>query len=259
MNMTLWTAKSGLEAQQQRLAIISNNISNVNTTGYKRSRGSFEDLLYQNLKQPGAESTDASLHTSGIMIGTGTNLVANPKDFSQGSLMKTDGQLDVAIEGAGFFRVNQPDGTFAYTRDGTFTLDNTGQLVNSYGYQIDSGITIPQNSTDIHISDDGRVVAELAGTQQVVGTITLTSFISPKGLKPIGKNLFIQTPSSGEPNTASPMSAGLGNLKQGFVEGSNVSVVEEMVSMIETQRAYELSSKAVSAADEMMRKLNQAI
>lgn len=259
MNTTLWTAKSGLEAQQQRLSIISNNISNVNTTGYKRSRGTFEDLLYQNLKQPGAESTDSSLHTSGIMIGTGTNLVANPKDFSQGSLMKTDGQLDVAIEGNGFFRVNRPDGTFAYTRDGTFTMDNTGQIVNSYGYQIDSGITIPQNSTDVHISDDGRVVAEVGGAQQVVGNITLTSFISPKGLKPIGKNLFIQTPSSGEPTTSNPMTNGLGNLKQGFVEGSNVSVVEEMVSMIETQRAYELSSKAVSAADEMMRKLNQSI
>ena len=259
MNSTLWTAKSGLEAQQQRLAIISNNISNVNTTGYKRSRGAFETLLYQNLRQPGSESSANAQYTSGIMIGTGTSLVANPKDFSQGSLQKTDGQFDIAIEGAGFYKVNQPDGTEAYTRDGSFTINNQGELVTNYGSTIASGITVPENSTDVHISEDGRVVAEIGGVQQIIGTITLTSFISPKGLKPIGKNLFIQTPSSGEPVEGNPMTAGLGSLKQGFIESSNVSVVEEMVSMIETQRAYELSSKAVAAADEMMRKLNQTV
>jgi len=259
MNPTLWTAKSGLESQQQKLSIIANNISNVNTTGYKRSRGVFEDLLYQNLKQPGGESAEGSQFTSGIMIGTGTTLVANPKEFSQGSLQKTDGQFDIAIEGKGFFGVTKPDGSIAYTRDGSFTVDKDGTLVTNYGYTVDPAITIPAEATDVHVSDDGRVVVELGGVQSVVGTINLTNFISPKGLKPVGHNLFVQTPSSGEPITATPMTSGLGNLRQGFLESSNVSVVEEMVSMIETQRAYELSSKAVSAADEMMRTLNQTI
>ena len=259
MNPTLWTAKSGLESQQQKLAIIANNISNVNTTGYKRSRGVFEDLLYQNLKQPGSQSSEGTQSTSGIMIGTGTTLVANPKDFSQGSLQKTDGQFDVAIEGKGFFLILQPDGTEAYTRDGSFNVNNEGLLVTNYGSTIGGNITIPQNAQDVSISDDGRVVVEVGGAQTVVGTITLTNFVSPKGLKPIGRNLLIQTPSSGEPVTGTPMTNGMGNLRQGFVESSNVSVVEEMVGMIETQRAYELSSKAVSAADDMMRTLNQVI
>lgn len=259
MNPTLWTAKSGLEAQQQKLSIISNNISNVNTTGYKRSRGVFEDLLYQNLKQPGGQSSEGSQFTSGIMIGTGTALIANPKEFSQGSLQKTDGQFDIAIEGNGFFGVDLPDGSTGYTRDGSFTVSSDGTLVTNYGYQVQPAITIPENTTDVHIADDGRVVAEVGGVQSVIGTISLTNFISPKGLKPIGHNLFSQTPSSGEPLQGDPMSDGLGNLRQGFLEASNVSVVEEMVSMIETQRAYELSSKAVSSADEMMRTLNQTI
>lgn len=259
MNPTLWTAKSGLESQQQKLAIIANNISNVNTTGYKRSRGVFEDLLYQNLRQPGSQSSESTQSTSGIMIGTGTTLVANPKDFSQGSLQKTDGQFDLGIEGRGFFKILQPDGTEAYTRDGSFNISSDGLLVTNYGSTVDGDITIPANATDVSISDDGRVVVETGGTQTVVGRITLTNFVSPKGLKPIGHNLFIQTNSSGAPITGNPMTNGLGNLRQGFVESSNVSVVEEMVGMIETQRAYELSSKAVSAADEMMRTLNQAV
>lgn len=259
MNPTLWTAKTGLESQQQKLAIIANNISNVNTTGYKRSRGVFEDLLYQNLKQPGSQTSENTQSTSGIMIGTGTTLVANPKDFSQGSLQKTDGQFDLGIEGKGFFKILQPDGIEAYTRDGSFTVNSEGVLVTNYGYVVDGNITIPSNAQDVSISDDGQVVVDAAGTQTVVGQITLTSFVSPKGLKPVGRNLFLQTNSSGAPITANPMTNGLGNLRQGFVEGSNVSVVEEMVGMIETQRAYELSSKAVSAADDMMRTLNQTI
>ena len=259
MNATLWTAKSGLEAQQQKLSIIANNISNVNTVGYKRSRGVFEDLLYQNLKQPGGQSSESTQYTSGIMIGTGTNLVANPKDFSQGSLQKTDGQFDIAIEGNGFFTIVQPDGNNAYTRDGSFTVNKDGELVTNMGFAVVPNITIPENATDVHISDDGRVVVESGGEQSVVGTIALTNFISPKGLKPIGHNLFLQTTSSGEPTTATPGVSGMGSIRQGFIESSNVSVVEEMVSMIETQRAYELSSKAVSAADDMMRTLNQAI
>jgi flagellar basal-body rod protein FlgG len=259
MNPVLWTAKTGLESQQQKLAIIANNISNVNTSGFKRSRGVFEDLLYQNLKQPGSQSSEGTEHTSGIMIGTGTTLVANPKDFSQGSLQKTDGQFDIAIEGNGFFRVAQPDGTEAYTRDGSFTVNKEGTLVTNYGYQVLPAITIPQNTTDVSIADDGRVVVEVGGVQSVVGRITLTGFISPKGLKPLGHNLFVQTTSSGEPVESNAMENGMGNLRQGFIEASNVSVVEEMVGMIETQRAYELSSKAVSAADEMMRTLNQVV
>lgn len=259
MNPTLWTAKTGLESQQQKLAIIANNISNVNTTGYKRSRGVFEDLLYQNLKQPGSQTSENTQSTSGIMIGTGTTLVANPKDFSQGSLQKTDGQFDLGIEGKGFFQILQPDGTDAYSRDGSFTVNSDGLLVTNYGYTVGGNITIPSNAQDVSISDDGQVVVEIGGIQQVVGQITLTNFVSPKGLKPVGGNLFIQTNSSGAPITGNPMTNGLGNLRQGFVESSNVSVVEEMVGMIETQRAYELSSKAVSAADDMMRTLNQTI
>lgn len=259
MNPVLWTAKTGLESQQQKLAIIANNISNVNTAGFKRSRGIFEDLLYQNLKQPGSQNSEGTQHTSGIMIGTGTTLVANPKDFSQGSLQKTDGQFDLAIEGNGFFTVAQPDGSEAYTRDGSFTVNKDGTLVTNYGYQVLPAITIPQNTTDVNIADDGRVVIEVGGVQSVIGRITLTGFISPKGLKPVGHNLFIQTASSGEPVESNAMENGMGSLRQGFLEGSNVSVVEEMVGMIETQRAYELSSKAVSAADEMMRTLNQVV
>jgi flagellar basal-body rod protein FlgG len=259
MNPTLWTAKSGLEAQQQKLAIIANNISNVNTAGYKRSRGVFEDMLYQNLKQPGSTTSDNSQHVSGVMIGTGTSLIANPKDFSQGSLQKTEGQFDLAIEGNGFFNIVQPDGTMAYTRDGSFNVNSNGELVTNSGYKVSGDITIPAAATDVSISDDGRVVVELDHVQSVIGRITLTNFVSPKGLKPVGHNLFLQTASSGEPTTANPNTSGMGTLRQGFIESSNVSVVEEMVSMIETQRAYELSSKAVSSADEMMRTLNQVV
>lgn len=259
MNPVLWTAKTGLESQQQKLSIVANNISNVNTVGFKRSRGVFEDLLYQNLKQPGSQNSEGTQHTSGIMIGTGTTLVANPKDFSQGSLQKTDGQFDLALEGNGFFKVLQPDGTNAYTRDGSFTVNKNGELVTNYGYLVEPTITIPANTTDVNIADDGRVVVEVGGTQSVIGRITLTGFISPKGLKPIGHNLFIQTTSSGDPVESNAMENGMGSMRQGFIESSNVSVVEEMVGMIETQRAYELSSKAVRAADEMMRTLNQVV
>ena len=259
MNSTLWTAKTGLESQQQKLSIIANNIANVNTTGYKRSRGVFEDLLYQNLKQPGGESSESTQYTSGLMIGTGTTMVANPKDFAQGALIKTEGKFDVAIEGNGFFRIQQPDGSEAYTRDGSFNINAEGQIVTNYGYLVLPSITVPENGTDFHISDEGKVFVEDSNGTSLIGTISLANFISPKGLKPIGHNLFTQTSSSGAPIEGTPGNDGFGKLRQGFVESSNVSVVEEMVGMIETQRAYELSSKAVSAADEMMRTLNQVV
>jgi flagellar basal-body rod protein FlgG len=258
MNGALWAAKTGLDAQQTRMAVISNNLANVNTAGFKRDRAVFEDLLYQNVRQPGAQSSQDTQLPSGLSIGTGVRVVATEKLFTQGNFTKTDNPTDLAIEGRGFFEILKPDGTSAYTRDGSFQIDAQGQLVNSNGFALQPGITIPSNTTSVSIGIDGTVTAQSAGnpTPTQIGTIQLVDFINPAGLQAIGGNLFSETPASGNPQQGTAGLAGLGNLVQGSIETSNVNVVEEMVSMIETQRAYEINSKAISTADGMLQYLN---
>lgn len=258
MDPALWIAKTGLEAQQARLGIISNNLANVSTTGFKRDRAVFEDLLYQTVRQPGAQSSQNTMLPSGLMRGTGVRMVATEKLHTQGDITQTGNSLDVAIQGRGFFQVLRPDGTLGYTRDGTFQLDAQGQLVNAEGYSIQPGITIPSNAQSITIGSDGTVSVLVPGqtTPTQVGTLQLASFANPAGLQPIGQNLYVETASSGAPQTGNPGLNGIGTVIQGSLESSNVNVVSEMVDMIETQRAYEINSKAVATADQMLQYTN---
>ncbi len=258
MNGALWTAKTGLDAQQTRMAVISNNLANVNTTGFKRDRAVFEDLVYQSVRQAGAQSSQETQLPSGLSIGTGVRIVATEKLFTQGNFTSTSNQTDLAIKGRGFFEILMPDGSTAYTRDGSFQLDAQGQIVNSSGFVLQPGITVPNNTLSLTIAQDGTVSAEIAGTSAPtqLGDIQLVDFINPTGLKALGSNLFKETASSGAPQQGIPGTGGLGNLLQGSVETSNVNVVEEMVGMIETQRAYEINSKAISTADGMLQYLN---
>lgn len=255
MNEALWIAKTGLDAQQTRMATISNNLANASTTGFKRGRAVFEDLLYQNLRQVGAQSSQDTQLPSGLMLGTGVRVVATEKLFTQGSLTQTENPLDIAIEGRGFLQVLLPDGTLAYTRDGSMQMDSQGQLVNANGYIIQPALTIPADAQSISIGADGTVSALVPGsaTPTQLGTVQLADFVNPAGLQPIGKNLFLESAASGSPQTGNPGLNGLGTVTQGFVESSNVNVVEELVGMIETQRAYEMNSKAIAASDEMLR------
>lgn len=255
MNEALWIAKTGLDAQQTRMATISNNLANASTTGFKRGRAVFEDLLYQNLRQVGAQSSQDTQLPSGLMLGTGVRVVATEKLFTQGSLAQTENPLDIAIEGRGFLQVLLPDGTLAYTRDGSMQMDSQGQLVNANGYIIQPALTIPADAQSISIGADGTVSALVPGsaTPTQLGTVQLADFVNPAGLQPIGKNLFLESAASGSPQTGNPGLNGLGTVTQGFVESSNVNVVEELVGMIETQRAYEMNSKAIAASDEMLR------
>lgn len=259
MNAALWAAKTGLDAQQTEMAVISNNLANVNTTGFKQDRAVFEDLLYQNQTQAGANTSQTTQSPSGMSIGTGVQVVATEKDYSQGSLTQTGNPLDVAIQGQGFFQIQMPDGTLAYTRDGTFQTNAQGQLVNSSGYLVQPGITIPQGAQSVTIGSDGTVSVTLAGQSAAtqIGQIQLANFINPPGLQPIGQNLLTQTAASGSPQTGSPGTNGVGTLAQGELEGSNVNVVEELVNMIQTQRAYEMNSKAISTVDQMLQYATQ--
>ena len=259
MNGALWTAKTGLDAQQTRMQVISNNLANTNTTGFKRDRAVFQDLLYQTVRQPGAQSSQDTQLPSGLSTGTGVRVVSTEKLFSQGNLSQTDDPLDMAIQGRGFFEVITPDGSPAYTRDGSFQLDSQGQMVTATGYVLQPGITIPENATAITLGQDGTVTASVPGnaTPAQLGVVTLTDFVNPPGLQAIGGNLFQETASSGAPIQGTAGIDGLGNLIQGAVETSNVNVVEELVSMIETQRAYEISSKAISTTDGMLQYINQ--
>jgi flagellar basal-body rod protein FlgG len=248
-----------MEAQQTQLDHISNNLSNVATTGYKRSHAAFEDLIYQNLRQSGANSSDQTQLPTGLQVGLGTRAVATARDFTQGNLQQTGNNLDLAINGKGFFQITMPDGTTAYTRDGSFKLDNQGQIVTNNGYVVQPGLTVPANAQSVTVAADGTVSVTLPGqaTPQTLGQFQTASFINPQGLDPLGQNLYAETASSGTPNTGAPQSNGLGALQQGFVETSNVNVVEELVQMIQTQRAYELNSKAVSTSDQMLQRLSQ--
>ena len=259
MSQSLWIAKTGLDAQQTKMATISNNLANVSTNGFKRGRAIFEDLLYQNVRQVGAQSSQDTMLPSGLQVGTGARVVATERLFTQGNLVTTDNALDVAIQGRGFFEVLLPDGTQGFTRDGSFHLNDQGLLVSSAGYQLQPPVTIPQDALSITIAPDGTVSVQQPGSPQAtqVGIIQLTDFINPSGLQARGENLYLETGASGTPLPGNPGLNGLGTLQQGFVEGSNVNVVEEMVNMIETQRAYEMNSKAISTADQMLQYVSQ--
>ena len=259
MIRSLWIAKTGLDAQQTQLEVIANNLANVSTNGFKRSRAVFEDLLYQTLRQPGAQSSQQSTIPSGLMLGVGVRPVSTEHIFTQGGLTKTDNGLDIAINGQGFFQIQMPDGTLAYTRDGAFQKDSTGQVVTSSGYPLSPALTIPSNTISLTISRDGIVSALQTGnaTATQIGTIQLATFVNPGGLQSVGENLFVETGSSGTPSPNTPGSNGAGVLNQGYTETSNVNVAEELVSMIQTQRAYEMNSKAISTSDQMLARLTQ--
>ena len=259
MMRSLWISKTGMEAQQTQLDTISNNLANVSTNGYKRAHAVFEDLMYQNLRQAGANSSEQTTLPTGLQVGLGTRAVATSRQFSQGSLQQTTNALDVAIKGQGFFQIQMPDGTTGYTRDGSFQVNSTGQLVTNNGYPVNPGITIPANAQSVTIGSDGTVGVMLPGqaAPQSVGQIQIASFVNPAGMEPKGQNIFVETAASGTPNTGTPGQNGLGTLRQGFVETSNVNVVEELIAMIQTQRAYELNSKAIQTSDQMLQKLGQ--
>ncbi|GIK86626.1 MAG: flagellar basal-body rod protein FlgG [Betaproteobacteria bacterium] len=259
MIRSLWIAKTGLDAQQTQLDVIANNLANVGTAGFKRSRAVFEDLLYQTIRQPGAQSSQQTQLPTGLTLGTGVKPVASEKVFTQGNLQQTGNQLDLAINGQGFLQVQLPDGSTAYTRDGSLHLDNNGQLVTSSGYPLQPALTVPANAIAVTVARDGTVTVTQPGqaTPTQVGTIQLATFINPAGLQSQGENLYIETASSGAPTTNTPGTNGLGTLSQGYVETSNVNVVEELVNMIQTQRAYEINSKAVQTSDQMLQRLSQ--
>ena len=259
MQRSLWISKTGLEAQQTQMDVISNNLANVGTNGFKKSRAVFQDLLYQTIYQPGAQSSQQSMYPSGMQLGTGVKPIAAERIMTQGNLQQTGNSLDVAINGAGFFQVLMPDGTTAYTRDGSFQTDNQGNLVTATGYLLQPAITVPLNSTSLTIGTDGTVSATQQGvvTPLQIGNIQLATFTNPTNLQSLGGNLYDQTQSSGPPNLNTPGLNGTGTLQQGFVETSNVSVVEELVNMIETQQAYEINSKAVQTSDQMLQSLSQ--
>ena len=259
MMRSLWIAKTGMEAQQTQLDAISNNLANASTNGYKKSHAVFEDLMYQNLRQSGANATDQTTLPTGLQLGLGTHAVATSRSFAQGSLQQSGNTLDVAISGQGFFQVQMPDGTTGYTRDGSFQVNATGQLVTNNGQAVQPGITIPANATSTTIASDGTVSVTLPSqtAAQTVGKILTANFVNPAGLEPLGQNLYAENAASGNANTGTPGQNGLGNLQQGFVETSNVNVVEELVGMIQTQRAYELNSKAIKTSDDMLARLTQ--
>jgi flagellar basal-body rod protein FlgG len=254
MNPALWAAKTGLDAQQTRMTVTSNNLANVNTTGYKKGRAVFEDLLYQNVRQVGASTSQDTQAPTGLSLGTGVRVVATEKTYTQGNLTQTGNSLDVAISGRGFFQVLLPDGTMGYTRDGNFKVNAQGELVTSSGYAVQPGITIPDSTQSVTIGKDGVVSVQVAGqsTPTQVGSLQLVDFINPAGLQPRGENMVVESGASGTAQVGTPGLNGLGMTEQGSLESSNVNVVEELVNMIETQRAYEMNSKAISTTDQML-------
>jgi flagellar basal-body rod protein FlgG len=259
MIRSLWIAKTGMEGQQTKLDAIAHNLANVGTSGFKRGGVVFEDLMYQQVRQPGAATSEQSQLPTGLQLGLGVRAAATTRNFSQGTLNQTTNNFDLAIEGSGFFQIQMPDGTTGYTRDGSFQVDANGQLVTAAGYAVQPGITIPANARSVTIGRDGTVGVLLPGqaAPTQVGQVQLASFINPAGLESLGGNLFAETAASGTPNGGAPGANGLGGLRQGFLEGSNVNVVEELVTMIATQRAYEMNSKAIQSSDQMLQRLAQ--
>lgn len=261
MPSALNIAKTGLDAQQTRMSVIANNLANVSTTGFKKSRPAFQDLLYETVNQPGAASSQNTELPSGLMLGTGVRTVATGKIFTQGTLTQTENSLDMAIQGRGFFQILLPDGSTGYTRDGSFSMNSQGQLVTASGYQLDPAVSIPAETLSITLGVDGTVSALVAGSTSPtqVGSIQLADFINPQGLQAAGENLYKETVSSGSPQAGTPGLNGVGTLLQGSLEGANVNVVEELVNMIETQRAYEMNSKAIKTVDEMLQFVSQTL
>jgi flagellar basal-body rod protein FlgG len=259
MIRSLWIAKTGMEGQQTKLDTVTNNLANVGTNGFKRGNVVFEDLMYQNLRQTGAANGEGTTLPTGLQVGLGVRAASTTRSFAQGNLTQTGNVYDLAIKGHGFFQVQLADGTTGYTRDGAFQLNGQGQLVTNAGDPVQPAITIPANAQTVTIAKDGTVSALLPNqaTPTVVGQLQTASFVNPAGLQPRGGNLYSETAASGNPNVGSPDGEGLGPLEQGYVEGSNVNVVEELVTMIATQRAYELNSKAISTSDQMLQRLSQ--
>ena len=255
MMRALWSAASGMKGQQTNMYVIANNIANVNTYGGKKVRAEFQDLVYQTLRDAGAQSGQDSQFPTGMQIGLGTKVAATNRVMTQGSLQTTDNPTDIGIQGEGFFRITMPDGTTGYTRDGAFKLDSNRRLVTTDGYPLSDGITIDATapSDSIVISGDGQVSCTPAGgTQQVVGQITLARFVNPAGLTSVGKNLYVVSAASGDAIESNPGEEGAGTLAQSTLEMSNVQIVEEMVNMIISQRAYESNSKAITTSDSML-------
>ncbi len=262
MNSALWISKTGLDAQQTDISVISNNLANASTVGYKKSRAIFEDLLYQNINQPGGASSQDTELPSGLMLGAGAKVVANQKNFSQGNMLSTENSLDWMIQGPGFFEVLQPDGNIAYSRNGQFTTDGDGRIVTSgAGFPVQPEMVIPNEARSITISQDGEVSVRIAGQADnvVIGQLTISDFINPSGLEPVGQNLYLETAVSGAPVQGNPGVEGLGIVVQGALETSNVNVTEELVNLIETQRVYEMNSKVISTVDQMMSYINQQL
>jgi flagellar basal-body rod protein FlgG len=261
MNLALWAAKTGLDAQNTQMSVIANNLANTNTTGFKADRASFQDLMYQNVQQVGAQSTQNTQYSTGLTVGTGVRIAATEKNYTQGSLSQTAGNFDLSISGLGFFQITMPDGTLSYTRDGSFSLDSQGNVVTASGYPLSPAITIPANAQSVSVGTDGTVSVTLAGTTKptTVGQIQLASFINVQGLQPTGNNLLAESASSGAPQVGTPGTTGLGRLEQGSLETSNVNTVSELVNMIQCQRAYEMNSKAISTTDQMLQYLTQNI
>ena len=259
MMNSLWIAKTGMTAQQTQLDVISHNLANVSTTGFKRNRAEFQDLIYQNLRQVGAQTTEENQLPTGLHLGLGVNVVATSRNFTQGGLQQSGNNLDVAINGDGFFEITLPDGTTGYTRDGSFQLDAQGRIVTSGGRPVAPGITVPAGTKSISISENGEVSAIVAGSvaPQPLGSLSMSSFVNSAGLQPVGQNMFKESAASGAPQQGTPGTNGLGIVRQGFLETSNVNVVEELVNMIQTQRAYEMNSKAIQTSDQMLAKLSQ--
>ncbi|NPU94055.1 MAG: flagellar basal-body rod protein FlgG [Gammaproteobacteria bacterium] len=261
MHSSLWVSKTGLSAQDTRMKTISNNLANVSTTGFKRDRAVFEDLLYQINRQPGGQSSEDTEVPSGLQLGTGVRMVATQKQFTMGNIEVTDQGLDVAINGRGFFQILMPDGSVNYTRDGQFQIDSEGNIVNSNGFPLEPSITVPEGVQSVTIGTDGvvSVVDAATGDATEIGNIQLADFINPAGLEALGGNLFRETVASGTPTEGNPSENGLGPVIQGALESSNVNVVEELVNMIETQRAYEMNSKVISTVDQMLQFVTQQL
>jgi len=261
MNLALWAAKTGLDAQNTQMSVIANNLANTNTTGFKSDRAAFQDLMYQNVQQVGAQSTQNTQYSTGLSLGTGVRIAATEKNYLQGSVLQTGGNLDMSITGLGFFQITMPDGTLSYTRDGSFSMDSQGNVVTASGYPLSPAITIPANAQSVTVGSDGTVSVTVPGAAKAtsVGQIQLANFINVQGLQPTGNNLLTESASSGAPQVGTPGTSGLGSLTQGSLETSNVNTVTELVNMIQCQRAYEMNSKAISTTDQMLQYLTQNI
>jgi flagellar basal-body rod protein FlgG len=261
MNLALWSAKTGLDAQNTQMSVIANNLANSNTTGFKSDRAAFQDLMYQNVQQVGAQSTQNTQYSTGLSLGTGVRIAATEKNYTQGSVLQTGGNLDMSITGLGFFQITMPDGQLSYTRDGSFSMDSQGNVVTASGYPLSPAITIPANAQSVTVGADGTVSVTTPGSTKptTVGQIQLASFINVQGLQPTGNNLLTESAASGAPQVGTPGTSGLGTLNSGSLETSNVNTVTELVNMIQCQRAYEMNSKAITTTDQMLQYLTQNI